>query len=136
MPHMQGRLKARVKRRTAFRCEYCHFPERFGELRFQLDPIRAEQHGGPTVLANLAWSCLRCNKHKGPNLSGVDPKTNRTVRLFHPRLDLWEKHFAWQGHMLLGLTPMGRATVSVLECNHPDALLTREALMAEGVSFA
>jgi len=136
MPHMQARLKARVQRRAAFRCEYCHFPERLGELRFQLDHIRAEQHGGPTVLANLAWSCLRCNKHKGPNLSGVDPKTNRTVRLFHPRQDLWEKHFAWQGPMLLGLTTMGRATVSVLECNHPDALLAREALMAEGLSFA
>jgi len=104
---MQARLKAQVRRRAAFRCEYCHFPERLGELRFQLDHIRPEQHGGPTVLANLAWSCLRCNKHKGPNLSGIDPKTHRTVRLFHPRHDLWEKHFTWHGPMLLGLTPMG-----------------------------
>jgi hypothetical protein len=97
MPQVQARLKAQVQRRDAFRCEYRHFPERFGELRFQLDHIRAEQHADSTVLANLAWSCLRCNKHKGPNLSGIDPKTNRTVRLFHPRHDPWEEHFACQG---------------------------------------
>jgi len=92
---MGSRLNLLAQQRAGFRCEYCHFPERFAELRFQLDHIRAEQHGGPTVLANLAWACLRCNKHKGPNLSGVDPKTNRVVQLFNPRKDVWEKHFTW-----------------------------------------
>ena len=133
---MEAPLKAEVQQRAGFRCEYCHFPQRFSELRFQLDHIRAEQHGGSTVSANLAWSCLRCNKHKGPNLSGVDPKTNRTVRLYHPREDVWDEHFAWEGPRLIGLTPVGRATVSVLQCNHPDALLARAALLAEGISFA
>jgi hypothetical protein len=132
---MQARIKAQVRQRAAFRCEYCHFPERFAELRFQFDHIRPEQHGGPTVPANLAWSCLRCNKHKGPNLSGIDPKTGRAVRLFHPRQDVWEQHFTWVGPKLVGLTAVGRATVSLLQCNDPDALLAREALMAEGVSF-
>ena len=132
---MRARLNSLVQQRASFRCEYCHFPERFAELRFQLDHIRTEQHGGRTALENLAWSCLRCNKHKGPNLSGVDPKTDRAVRLFNPRKDSWEKHFAWDGPKLVGLTPIGRATVDVLECNHPDAVLAREALMAEGVSF-
>ena len=88
---MGAHLKAQVRRRAHFRCEYCHFPERYAELRFQLDHIRAEQHGGRTVLANLAWSCLRCNKHKGPNLSGIDPKTNRTVRLFSSAEGLLER---------------------------------------------
>src|SRR2546423_3999825 len=132
---MPVRLNLLAQQRAGFRCEYCHFPERFAELRFQLDHIRAEQHGGPSVLAKVAWCCLRCNKHKGPNLSGVDPRTNRVVRLFNPRKDIWEQHFAWDGPTLVGLTAVARATTNVLRCNDPDALLAREALMAEGVGF-
>src|SRR6266550_5796334 len=110
---MGARLNALVRRRAIFRCEYCHFPERLAELPFQIDHIRAEQHHGPTTAANLAWSCLRCNKQKGPNLSGIDPKTDRIVRLFHPRKDLWAEHFTWHGSRLIGLTSIGRATVSL-----------------------
>jgi len=133
---MRARLKAQVQQRAAFRCEYCHVPEHLAELRFQVDHIRAEQHGGRTVLANLAWSCLRCNKHKGPNLSGIDPKTQRTSRLFHPREDDWDEHLTWHGARLVGRTAVGRATINVLQCNHPDAVLAREALLAEGIRFA
>lgn len=105
-------------------------------MRFQADHIVPQQHGGPTLLGNLAWSCLRCNKHKGPNLSGIDSLTGQMVRLFHPRQDLWREHFAWEGPRLVGLTPVGRATVNVFQFNQPDAVLVREALMAEGVYFA
>ncbi len=33
-------------------------PEAALRLPFQIDHIIAEQHGGPTTLSNLAWSCL------------------------------------------------------------------------------
>jgi hypothetical protein len=98
-----------------------------------VDHIIPQQHGGPTASANLAWSCLRCNKHKGPNLSGIDPVTGEMVRLFHPRRDRWSEHFVWEKSKLLGLTPTGRATVGVLQINRLDAVLVREALMEEGV---
>jgi hypothetical protein len=133
---MDARLRAAVRRRAGFRCEYCMFPERFAELRFQVDHIIPQQHDGPTVSANLAWSCLRCNQHKGPNLSGIDPVTGRAVRLFHPRRDHWADHFAWEKARLIGRTPMGRATVRVLQINRADAVLVREALMVEGQFFA
>jgi hypothetical protein len=136
VPGVDAGLKAEVRQRAAFRCEYRHFPEQFAELRFQLGHIIPEQDRGPTVLRNVAWSCLRCNKRKGPNLSGMDPQTSRMVRLFNPRDDVWRDHFTWHGPRLIGLTPIGRATVAVLQCNHPDAMLAREALMAEGVDFA
>jgi hypothetical protein len=129
------RLKAQVRLRARFCCEYCQFPERFAELRFQVDHIIPQQHGGPTVSANLAWSCLRCNKHKGPNLSGIDPTTGQVVRLFHPRRDRWVEHFAWKQAKLVGLTPLGRATVNVLQINGSDAVLVREALMEEGLNL-
>jgi len=130
---VDARLKAKVRRRAGFCCEYCRFPERFAELRFQVDHIVPQQHGGPTVSANLAWSCLPCNKHKGPNLSGIDPVTGQVVRLFHPRRDRWAEHFAWGQAKLIGLTPLGRATISVLKINRSDAILVREALMEEGL---
>jgi 5-methylcytosine-specific restriction endonuclease McrA len=130
---MERRLKEEVRRRAGGRCEYCRFPERFAELRFQVDHIIPEQHGGPTSPDNLALSCLRCNKYKGPNLAGLDPVTGEMVRLFDPRRDAWHEHFTWEGPNLVGLTPVGRATIQVLQINRMDAVLVREALMEEGV---
>lgn len=92
----------------------------------------AKQHGGATELSNLALACLRCNYRKGPNLSGVDPRTRRVVRLFHPRRDKWEKHFAWRGPVLLARTAVGRATIQVLDVNNESVVEVRRALMTEG----
>jgi hypothetical protein len=52
---------------------------------FHLEHIIAKQHGGETKADNLAWACHRCNRHKGPNLSGIDPETQEIVQLFNPR---------------------------------------------------
>jgi len=136
MWRMDRTLKARVRRRARFRCEYCLFPERFSELRFQLDHIIAKQHGGQTKATNLALARFRCNSHKGTNLSGVDPQSATVVRLFHPRQDIWKEHFAWNGAILASLTSIGRVTIAVLRINRPDAVLARTSLAEEGVSFA
>ncbi len=48
---------------------------------FPIDHIIAQQHGGPTVLANLALSCLHDNSHKGPNIAGLDPLTKELTKL-------------------------------------------------------
>lgn len=55
------------------------------------------------------------------------------VRLFHPRQDSWPEHFEWNGAILVGRTPVGRATVELLAINHPDYVLLRESLIEEGV---
>src|SRR5437762_406885 len=120
---MDARLKTQVRRRARFRCEYCQFPERFAELPFQIDHIVARKHSGPTKAANLALACFRCNSHKGPNLSGIDPLSSQVVRLFHPRQDRWAEHFEWNGPKLIGLTPPGRATIAVLHINRSDVVL-------------
>ncbi len=67
------------------RCDYCRIPTALDPLPFQVDHIIAQQHGGETLLENLAWSCLHDNKHKGPNIAGIDPLTGQLVALFHPR---------------------------------------------------
>jgi 5-methylcytosine-specific restriction endonuclease McrA len=132
---MTAALKALVRRRAQFRCEYCRFPERLAELRFQLDHILARKHGGPATAENLAFACFRCNSHKGPNLSGTDPDSGELTRLFHPRSDEWKVHFRWRRAVLVGKTPIGRATIAVLNMNRPDVVALRKALLAEGVRF-
>ncbi|MBM3837038.1 MAG: HNH endonuclease [Verrucomicrobia bacterium] len=132
---MDARRKATVRRRAGFRCEYCHLPERVAELPLQFDHIVAEQHGGPATLENLALACARCNRFKGPNLSGVDPETGVLTRLFNPRADSWKEHFAWDGARVRGRTTIGRATVHVLQMNHPAAVNQRRHLLNEGIDF-
>src|SRR5436305_5198100 len=125
---MQKALEDEVWRPANGRCEYCHLPWGFHRAPFQIDHIIAEQHGGPTVSENLAVACLRCNKRKGPNLAGVSPDTGDIVRLFNPRRDEWTEHFHWDGARLVGLTPIGKATIAVLAINHPSAVVVREEL--------
>jgi 5-methylcytosine-specific restriction endonuclease McrA len=70
-------------------CEYCHLPQRFSKLTFPIDHVIARQHHGPTIESNLALACGFCNRHKGPNIAGLDPQTRQLTRLFHPRRDSW-----------------------------------------------
>jgi hypothetical protein len=65
---------------------------------------------------------------KGPNLTGIDPQTGEVVRLFHPRRDLWFDHFAYEEQYVVGTTPVGRTTVSLLEINDPERRRIRELI--------
>ena len=130
---MDATLVALVRARARSRCEYCRLSEAFLAIPFEIDHILAQKHGGPTHEENLALSCFYCNSHKGPNIAGVDPASDRIVRLFHPRRDRWFRHFEWDGATLRGKTAIGRATIAVLSINNPDAVAVREALMEEGV---
>jgi HNH endonuclease len=106
-------LVRQVAERAGHRCEYCQLPEWALLLPFQIDHIIAEKHGGRTVEDNLALACPHCNRFKGPNIAGIEPETDEVVRLFNPRKDLWQEHFAWDAVRLVGRTPSGRATVHV-----------------------
>jgi hypothetical protein len=77
-------------------------------------------------------ACFYCNSFKGPNIAGIDPVTKKLTKLFNPRRHKWEKHFRYDGPILRGLTPIGRATVQVLNINNDDAVTLREGLIAEG----
>jgi hypothetical protein len=83
-------------------------------------------------LDNLALACHRCNLHKGPNLTGIDPLTKSVVSLFHPRTDEWREHFALMGVRIEGLSGIGRATVQVLAMNDARRLELRTELLASG----
>jgi hypothetical protein len=103
------------------------------DLAFEIDHIRAIKHRGPTRAGNLCLACFACNNHKGPNLSGYDILTKRIEPLFNPRRHKWMKHFKWDGPVLVGLTPVGRVTVTVLEINLDYRVDLRQGLIDEGV---
>lgn len=132
MTSLSARLDRKVRERARGACEYCRLPEAIYDFRFQIDHIIAKQHGGKTVASNLCLACPRCNTSKGPNVAGVDPVSQRIVRLFHPRRHKWSAHFRWQGAELFGRTAIGRATITVLAINDPDAVAVRRAMILTG----
>jgi len=75
----------RVWQRSGSCCEYCHLPASIYPLPFNVDRIIARQHGGATIIDNLALACLHWNPHKGPNIAAHDATVDELVRLFHPR---------------------------------------------------
>jgi len=75
--------------------------------------------------------CL-CNRHKGPNLTTIDPQTRLIVRLFHPRQDVWDAHFECRGAILVGRTLVGEATIRLLQMNTVERVEMRAELHASG----
>ena len=130
---MDSSLEQRVRRRAKYVCEYCRAPESRSKLPYVLDHIIARQHGGKTTIENLALSCGLCNRHKGPNIAGLDVRTGSLTALFNPRHDKWTEHFGWRNEWLVGLTAKGQATIRVLAMNERRQLAIRRALIDERV---
>ena len=129
---MDEQTRQFARRRAGDRCEYCHLPQHGHEERFPVDHVRPSKHARDDLVANLAFSCLRCNLFKESNLSGIDPTDRRIVELFDPRRQLWNEHFRWEGARVAGVTPVGRATVSVMAMNAPERIALRHSLIQEG----
>lgn len=124
--------RADVARRASGHCEYCRVPDGATLWPHEPDHIIAEQHGGKTELANLAFACFHCNRHKGPNVASVDGETGRVVALFNPRIHGWDEHFETAGARIVPLTATGRVTAGLLRFNSPERLLVRQALCRAG----
>jgi hypothetical protein len=130
---MDEALRQLVWDRAQDKCEYCRLPQPVDIMPFQLDHITSIKHHGPTTADNLALCCYNDNVHKGPNIAGIDPVTRQVTRLFHPRQDVWEEHFAWNGPTLMGRTAIGRTTIDVLNINLADRIEQRRLLIQAGL---
>jgi hypothetical protein len=130
---MDRTLQELVRRRAGDRCEYCQIPQEYERIPFEIDHIIAEDHEGVTKASNLCLCCFACNRYKGPNIAGIDPKTRKVVPLFNPRRHKWSRHFGWDGPVLVGKTPAGRATVRVLKINLDHRVGFRQELIDEFV---
>ena len=63
----------------------------------------------------------------------MDPATGEYVQLFHPILQRWSEHFRLNRYQIEGLTPVGRATLEVLNLNHSRRQRIREVEEAFGL---
>jgi 5-methylcytosine-specific restriction endonuclease McrA len=125
---MNRRTREFVRHRAGNRCEYCDLPHELSPVaQLQIEHIIPRKHGGGDEDHNLALACVDCNLAKSSNLTGIDPATSQTVQLFNPRSQHWHDHFAWQGTLLVGLTPVGRATTRVLNINDDERQRVRLA---------
>jgi hypothetical protein len=128
---MDATTAARVRARAGNRCEYCQIHQRHYLVTFHVEHIVARQHRGSDEDSNLALACHFCNRHKGPNLAGLDPATGVLTRLFHPRTDVWSHHFQIEMGRIIGRTPVGRTSVEVLQMNRLDRVRLRGELEPE-----
>jgi hypothetical protein len=130
---MDATTRKFVRDRAAGRCEYCRLPQSAAPyLAFHLEHIVAQQHVQDDSAENLALACPDCNRRKGPNLSTVNRETGELIRLFHPRIDVWEEHFEFQGPLIIGRTAIGKATVELLQMNADERVEMREELLSSG----
>jgi hypothetical protein len=128
-------IRVQVSARAQRQCEYCRYFERYAPERFAVDHITPRSQGGSSNLNNLALTCRGCNEEKSDATTGIDPATGQSMPLFHPRNDIWDKHFAWSEDFtyIIGLTAVGRATVARLDMNREGCVNQREALRDLGV---
>jgi hypothetical protein len=124
---MDARLGRLVRQRADDVCEYCGLRQEQDPLPFHVEHILPRQHGGADTPDNLALAWHHCNLHKGPNLAGLDPETGQLTRLFDPRADRWEEHFARFGNEIVSSTAIGWTTVEVLRMNEDGRAELRAA---------
>lgn len=128
-------VRQAVAARSGFRCEYCRSQERFAVQSFSVEHVEPQSRAGTDELDNLAYACQGCNNHKYTRTSALDPATGIEVPLYHPRRHRWPEHFAWNETCseMIGLTPIGRATVVALRLNRPGVVNLRTVLFAAGM---
>jgi hypothetical protein len=118
-------LRREIRARAGGRCEYCLILETLLLVGCEVDHIVSRKHGGATELSNLALSCARCNRAKGTDVGSIHLGSGAFIRLFNPRLDRWDEHFVMDGVRIIGLTPIGQVTVTLLRFNMDERLVER-----------
>jgi len=126
--------KRAIAERARFCCEYCQSQLRYSSDAFSVEHILPISRGGSDDLDNLALSCQGCNNCKFTALDAIDPVTGLTAVLYNPRQHLWNQHFVWSTDCvtLIGLTPIGRATIARLKLNRDGVVNLRRILHAVG----
>jgi HNH endonuclease len=122
-----GEIARLVEARAGGRCEYCRMHQALQGATFHVEHIIPASRSGASNPDNLAWSCPGCNLRKADRTQAPDPHSGTVVSLFNPRTDRWSEHFQFEGYRLVGQTPVGRATLWLLDLNHSRRILIRQA---------
>jgi hypothetical protein len=132
---MNKSLRKRIKERANYLCEYCLSPERFCPSYFEGDHIRPQSEGGNDSFENFANACGGCNNNKSNATHSIDPLTGKSVALYNPRVHTWGNHFCWDesSTLIIGLSPIGRATIQKLKLNRNEVINLRTLLLSVGL---
>ena len=125
-------LRRRIIARADGCCEYCLVPDGLSFYTHEIDHIVAEKHGGLNEAQNLACACWRCKRHKGTDLTSIDPDTGVVVQLFNPRTQIWTEHFRLDDARIIPISAEGRATATLLQFNQPARVAERVVMIAKG----
>lgn len=124
-------FRVQVASRANYCCEYCRYPDLYSTTSFHLDHIISVKHGGTSTLDNLAYTCPICNWNKGTDIATI-LADGATVRLYHPRQQVWTEHFVLKEAVISPLSRVGEATVKVLRLNDADRVIERSTLQSSG----
>lgn len=134
MSQLSESLRQRIRERANNRCEYCLSHQDYVMGRLQIDHIQPVAKGGTDTEENLCLACELCNQYKWTQTEAVDPVSEETVSLFHPRQQQWNEHFSWSedGTKIHGKTACGRATAAALRLNNSLAVTVRRNWVKAG----
>ena len=133
MAYISDSLRQEVTERAHGRCEYCQ-TQQVIVVSMEIDHIVPESASGETTLDNLCLACVGCNGFKLDFQTGIDPETEREAPLFNPRVQNWRDHFHWSddGLQIIGLTTVGRATITRLRMNRDAMVNSRRRWVQAG----
>ncbi len=114
-----------VEARAGGCCEYCRMHQDLQGATFHVEHIIPSSAKGSDNPDNLAWA--GCDLHKSNRQQLPDPETGAAVPLFNPRQHVWSDHLHWNGHLLVGRTPIGRALVAAFDLNSTRRQRIRQA---------
>jgi HNH endonuclease len=131
---VSGATRQRVREEAGERCGYCLSPQHLVMGQLEIEHLVPRARGGSDEESNLWLSCSLCNRYKGTQVEAADPLTEDIVPLYNPRTDSWYEHFSWSadGAKIVGLTPVGRATVVALKLNNELAVEVRRNWILAG----
>ncbi len=132
--YISADLRRRVIEDAGHRCGYCLTDEALSGIPLTLDHLIPVAAGGLTTRDNLWLACRPCNEFKAAQTQAVDPQTGESAPLFSPRTQEWQIHFTWNADLteVVGVTPIGRATVAALQLNRPMLVRARRRWLLAG----
>lgn len=120
MAKIKKDLDEKIRRAAKNRCGYCRNPQELMPYKLEIEHLVPKASGGETVEENLWLARRECNAHKAKKIEAIDNLTEKTVKLFNPRQQIWSEHFEFSRDdtEIIGKTACGRATVESLQMNN------------------
>lgn len=134
MAKISQELDQRIRYQAKNRCGYCLNLQELIPYKLEIEHIHPKALGGPTIEENLWLACRECNAHKARKTEAIDSLTEKTVKLFDPRKQIWHEHFEFSQDKteIIGKTACGRATVESLQMNNFYQKTARSAWVEAG----